>query len=153
METTLSSKIKVLEENTGHEYTEPEIVYAQHLAATGNQALAAREAGSTAISAGSTGRKLALRPEIQALVDTVREFQAEAMDADTIRAAVAKEALTAEASRDRLNALTLLGKDKGMFKDGIDLTVRRPDNNLLDDIEGQFGQEAREKAERELGYE
>ena len=59
--------------------------------------------------------------------------------------------LTADAPRDRINAAVNLGKTEGMFKDVIETRdITRPEGDFLDEVEREFGKEARENAERKL---
>ena len=75
------------------------------------------------------------------------------MDKETIKAGIAKEAFEAKASRDRLNALHLLGKAKGMFKDVIEHKHMRTDEEFLRDLSDALGNEAARVAAEELGLE
>ena len=149
----LTNIINDMEEVTGREYTDKEKVYALHLATTGNKAFAARESGVPAEHSRQEGYKLALDPDIQTLVDGIRRYRAEYITPADIESGILAVALTADNARDKLNAYALLGKGRGMYRDQIDISVqRRPDVALLDAIQTEFGLEARERAEQDLGY-
>ena len=95
---------------------------------------------------------MAKDPNIAVLVQEVMKYSTIEITEDFIKSGLMKEAVTADNSRDRREALHLLGKTKTMFKDGIDATVR-PETNaeLIQRIEREFGQEAADKARLELG--
>ena len=148
----LVKEIKQLEQVNGRKFTKDEKTFAVHLATSGNQADAARQIGSTGDHARKYGSKMASKPEIQALVETVQNFQTDIISEDFIKSAMLKEALEAKAPRDRLNALQLLAKTKGMLKDVQETTVvDREAEQIAKDIGKQFGEEAERLAREDLG--
>ena len=150
----LANIIKELEQETGAKYTESDQRFALELVRTGNQSEAARQAGASKQRASQTGREMAQDPDIQRLVAEINKYSTIEITEEFIKSGLMKEAVTADNSRDRREALHLLGKTKTMFKDGIDATVR-PETNaeLISRIEKEFGQEAADKARLELGEE
>lgn len=151
----LANIISELEQETGREYTPEERAFALTLVNTGgNKTAAALAAGRPERSAAQRGQEMAKDPEIAKLVDEIMKYSTIEITEDFIKSGLMKEAVTADSSRDRREALHLLGKTKTMFKDGIDATVR-PDTNadLISRIEKEFGKEAADKARLELGEE
>lgn len=148
----LSQIISELENQTGREYTPQERAFALNLVKTGNKSEAARASGSSARAAGQRGYEMANDPEIAALVREIMKYSSIEVTEDFIKSGLMKEAVTADNSRDRREALHLLGKTKTMFKDGVDATVRPETNaDLITRIEKEFGKEAADKARLELG--
>ena len=148
----LANIISELEQETGREYTPEERAFALTLVNTGNKTAAALAAGRPERSAAQRGQEMAKDPEIAALVQEVMKYSAIEVTEDFIKSGLMKEAVTADNSRDRREALHLLGKTKTMFKDGIDATVRPETNaDLISRIEKEFGKEAADKARLELG--
>ena len=144
--------INNIEAETGREYTDKEKVYALHYVTSGNKAESARQAGYSDVTARQRGHELSLDPDIQLLVDGLKKYQSSVITEDFIKAGLLKEALTADQSRDRREALHLLAKNKGMMKDVVEqTTITKDDETLLDEIEKRFGNEARDKAAIELG--
>lgn len=151
--TELVNVINDLEKENGESYSAKQKTFALHLATTGNQAEAAREAGlGKPENARQNGHKMISDPKIQDLVDEIQKYQTVEITEDFIKKGLIKEALEAAASRDRQNALIALGKTKGikMFTDVVE-QVTRTNAEILEDIEKEFGKEAADKAKGELG--
>ena len=150
----IPSVIKDLENRNGHDYSEREKVYALTLVNTDNQSEAARQAGSSHQRAGQTGSEMAKDPRIQELVEAIKSYSTDVITDDFIKAGILKEALEADNSRDRREALHLLGKTKGLFRDVIDQRITdKPDTDLVEDIRRELGEEAGERARKELGLD
>jgi len=127
----------------------------EYLSCTGNQTKAALNigAGKDRRNAQVRGSQMANDPKVKALID---ELQAEALDISSVTPEIVVKALLREArdadhSRDRREAWHLVGKHLGMFKDVIETKdITRPEGDFLDEVEREFGKEARENAERKL---
>jgi hypothetical protein len=92
------------------------------------------------------------RPEIRALVDEIRAYDASLITDDLLRGATLKEMLHAEHSRDRQSAARTLMQTRGMLRDVIEHTTHEmSDTEYLDRLEREFGKEARDRAAEELG--
>ena len=144
--------INEIEQDSGKEYSDKQKVYALNYVKSGNKTESARQAGYSNNSAYQRGHEMSLDPDIQLLVDELKKYQASVITEDFIKAGLLKEALTADQSRDRREALHLLAKNKGMMKDVVEqTTITKDDATLLDEIEKRFGREARDKAAIELG--
>lgn len=114
---------------------------------TGNITEAGRQAGYAQPNAS----RLSKEPEIVAALHALEQYAPEGLSEDQIRQGIAKEALFADTSRDRLTALQLAAKTKGMLRDVVEETrINRTQDEFLDEIEKTFGKEARIKAESEL---
>ena len=144
-----------VEQKTGKIISQRKRTFALHyVTSLGNQAEAARKAGYSHKRARQQGYEMAKDPEIQALIEELSKLCVDDITEETIKQGILKEALTADASRDRHNAWVSLGKNKSMFKDVLESTSdNRTREQTLDDIEKNFGTEARRRAERELGFE
>ena len=148
----LAKVIKDLEVETGTEYTPQETAYALELVSTGNKSSAARAAGASEVRAAQTGYEMSNDPEIQRLVDEIRRYSTSIITDDFIKAGLLREALGADNSRDRREALHLLGKHKRLFADVIEQTnTDRTDQEIVDAIRSEFGDAAADKAITELG--
>jgi len=131
----------------------------EYLSCAGNQTEAAVNigAGKDRRNAQVRGSQMANDPKVKALID---ELQAEALDITSVTPEIVLKALLREArdadhSRDRREAWHLIGKHLGMFKadqENIN-SDNRTREQILDDIEGHFGTEARRRAAMELGFE
>ena len=122
-----------------------EFVMALH--ETGNIAKSGRQAEYTQ----SWSHRLSQDPVIVKALKALEEYDPQGLTEDQIRQGIAREALQAETARDRLTALQLAAKTKGMLRDVIEQKMpERSQDEFLDDIEWVFGKEAREKAEAEL---
>ena len=148
--TNLANIIKDLENETGIEYTDKEKTFALNLVKTSNQSEAARASGASPQRAGQTGREMAMRPEIQSLVEAIKDYSTAILSDEFVKAGLLKEALTAKDSRDRREALHLLGKTSGMFKDTVETISKVSDEELIDSIKREFGEDAAKKAKEEL---
>ena len=149
--TNLANIIKDLEAQNGQEFSDKDKAYALTLVKTDNQSEAARAAGASPQRAGQTGREMAMRPEIQSLVTAIRDYSTSILSEEFVKAGLLKEALTAKDSRDRREALHLLGKTSGMFKDTVENVARSSDEELLEAIRKEFGEDAANKAREEIG--
>ena len=93
---------------------------------------------------------MAMRPEIQSLVEAIKDYSTTILSDEFVKAGLLKEALTAKDSRDRREALHLLGKTSGMFKDTVETISKVSDEELIDSIKREFGEDAAKKAKEEL---
>lgn len=124
----------------------------------GNKAQAARDIGIKETSAKQRGYQMANDDDVKTLLEELESIDMDMSEVteDTIKKGILKEAVGADASRDRLNAWQMLGKTKGMF---VDVQENRnperdlDDKKLLDEIEQEFGKEARNKAAIDLGHD
>ena len=124
MAVPLSKIIKDLEAETGAEFGDREKAFALHLATDpSNAAAAARKAGVPESYARQEAYKMANDPNIQRLIDEVSKCKTDQIDDAWIKSGLLKEAVLADTSRDRREALHLLGKTKGLFKDVIEQTT------------------------------
>ena len=142
-----------VERKTGKKLSQRKRTFALHCVTNlGNKAKAAREAGYSHKRARQQGYEMAQDPDIQVLIEELSKFSVDDITEETIKQGILKEALTADASRDRHNAWVSLGKNKSMFKDVLENTSdTRTTKQMLDGIEKQFGVEARKNAEIKLG--
>ena len=152
----ISSIISKLEDENGREFDESDITYALSRAKGETKADAYRQAKDyDGKHAGQNGHKVEARPEIQALIDQVKEYSVDMITDDYLRQILLREATEAEHSRDRISATEKLMKSRGMLKDVVEQTnlEKLSDEEYLDKIERQFGSEARQRAAQELGME
>lgn len=152
MPNKLSKIIKDIEDETGTQYSTRERTFALAVVSGENRADAARKAGVPDGSASQRGYEMGNDPEIQRLIDEVSKFKTDQIDDNWIKSGLLKEAVQADTSRDRREALHLLGKTKGLFKDVIEQTTHDvTDDELIERIRSEFGNEAADKAIIELG--
>lgn len=152
----LAQRISELEQETGQKYTDRDKAYALELVRTGNQSAAARAAGASEQRAAQTGREMAHDPKIQQLVDEINQYQNVQLTEEFVTNALLKEAVKADAPRDRINALQLLGKTRKlkMFTENIEQTnVDKSDEEFIAQVERMFGKEAADKAREDMGLE
>lgn len=148
----LINQIKELEQANGRKFTKKEKVFALHLATSGNKAEAARQAGYNGPNVRSQGYNMAQDQDIKDLVKVVNDFQTVDITEDFIKQGIIKEALTAGAPRDRLNAFQLLAKTKGMLKDVQEITTPERDaEEIADEVTKVYGKEAGRRAREDLG--
>jgi phage terminase small subunit len=134
--------------------SETKAAFALHLATTGNKAAAARAAGYEGEHARQRGHRMALDPEVQEAVAKIQEFTAVEITEDFIKSALMREALQAGGSRDRREALHLLGKTKGMFKDVVEQTNMSGDlTTLIQEARKTLGDDIADRMAEELGLE
>jgi phage terminase small subunit len=147
----LVNTINKIEKTEGTKFSAKEKKFALVYASTGNKTEAARKAGYKGAHVDKQGYKMAQNPKIQSLVTAIQEYQTVEITDDFITQAILKEALDADAPRDRLNALNMLAKTKGMLKDVVEQTNKDLTNeDLIKQIESEFGPEAAQKAREEL---
>jgi phage terminase small subunit len=150
--TELANVINELEEATDKQYSEKEKRFAVNLVKTQNKTQAAKEAGCAEGSAGRRGYEMANDPDIQRLINEIEKYSTEIISEDFIKKGILKESLNADSSKDRLQALQLLGKTKAMFTDVVEQTNHdKTDEEIIEDIRREFGEEAAEKAKEALG--
>lgn len=151
----LASIINEVEAEQDKPYTEREKSYALHLATTGNQSEAAKAAGYGGEHVRQQGHKMSKDPRIQALVESVQQYSTDIITDDFIKQGLLKEAMEADNSRDRREALHLIAKTRGMMRDVVEQTnvTKLTDEEYLDKVEQQLGKEARQRAAEELGID
>ena len=153
---TIAEIVKKTESELGKPITQRKIDFAVSSTLTNpdNNAQAARDAGYEGEHANQAGHELANDSEVQLIISKIEAEIGDINDIDIenlVKQTLLKEMLTAEASRDRINAAEKLGKTKGMFRDVIEQPDTRTNAQMLDDIEEKFGEVARKRAEKMLG--
>lgn len=152
MDDEIPKKIKEIEEKTGKNFTKEDKIFALHLAATDNKSEAMRQTGYTGEHARSRGYQMSIKPEIQELVDAVKEYQSIEITKEFIEQGILQTTLEAGAARDKLTGYQLLAKTKGMLKDVVEQTnTNKSDQDMIDEIRREFGEQAATKAAKELG--
>jgi len=119
-----------------------------------SNAQAARDAGYTGNHAKQRGYELANDSQVQALIQKLKVEVGDPDDVEIemlVTQVLVNEMMSAEASRDRINAAEKLGKIYGMFKDVVEHIDTRTNEQMLTDIEKTFGIVARRNAEKQLG--
>lgn len=147
--------IKEVEAETGKPITKMKQDFAIHsMIKPDNNSESARVAGYEGKRADQRGYELANDSQVQLLMDKLKREIGDTNNIDIkelVTQTLVNEVLTADAPRDRINAAVNLGKTEGMFKDVIETKdITRPEGDFLDEVEKEFGKEARENVERKL---
>jgi len=152
---TYTEIIKEVEQETGEKVTKQKADFAlHHFTNPDNQSESARESGYKGEHAGTRGNQLANDSKVKALIEKLKAEIGDPNDVEIealVTQTLVNEMLTAEASRDRINAAEKLGKIYGMFKDVVEHIDTRTNEQMLTDIEKTFGIVARRNAEKQLG--
>lgn len=146
--------IRQVEAETGHEFSRRERDFALGRVRGLNKADAAREAGVSHVSGHARGYEMEQNPAVQELIARIRQYSTDLITDDFLRQAILQEALHAEHSRDRREALKLLMQTRGMLRDVVehrDSPVS--DEEYLERIGKEFGKEARQRAAEGLGLD
>jgi len=154
---TYSEIIKEVEQVTGKKVTKQKADFAVNsLITPDNNAKAARDSGYEGKNSHVRGHELANDSQVQLLIEKLKVEVGDPDDVEIetlVTQVLLNEMLTADASRDRINAAEKLGKSRGMFKDIIELPDKRSNAQMFTDIEKTFGIIARRNAEKQLGIE
>jgi len=147
--------IEEVEAETGKPITKMKQNFALHsMIKPDNNSESARAAGYEGNRADQRGYELANDSQVQILMEKLKKEIGDTNNInikELVTQTLVNEVLTADAPRDRINAAVNLGKTEGMFKDVIETRdITRPEGDFLDEVEREFGKEARENAERKL---
>jgi len=152
---TYSEIIEEVESESGKKPTKQKIDFAlHHFTNPDNKSESARVSGYEGENANQRGNQLANDSQVQLLIEKLKVEVGDPDDVEIetlVTQVLVNEMISAEASRDRINAAEKLGKIYGMFKDVIVTQDTRTNEQMLDDIEKCFGIVARRNAEKKLG--